>query len=118
MPAALQKQGLNYFLLDLTKNARAALTSFLTLRCFAGKTSTNSSRVRWQQDDIYLLTWPGPDTQPLPETFLTKYTTNGREGVHNLRPLYDQIRTIYEMNRTRSYPIYRDPALPPVKGWQ
>jgi hypothetical protein len=111
----LKEQGLNYFLIDV-----GGALPFWEVIQFSPLLSVRNVgtylQVAWNEGDLYLLTWPGPGTSPIPESFLTRYSELSQKG--KLQPLYERVRLIYEMNRDKPYPVWRDPALPPVRGWQ
>jgi hypothetical protein len=146
----LRQQGLNHFLIDF-KEDFWDIIQYSPL--FSPDNIGNFLRVAWNEGDAYLLTWPGPGTRPLPESFLARYRytvsraalpvagagTAGLLGsplgqgpflaasalvpgrvspAVDLSPLYERVRLIYEANKGKPYPIWRDPTLPPVKGWQ
>jgi hypothetical protein len=113
---ALQQQGLNYFLIDLDSVPILDVIQHAPL--FQPGTIEKYFQVRWQQGNALLLTWPGPDTIPIPDDFLTLYAHLEQWNPFDSSPLYTQVRTIYEMNKDRPYPIFRDPQLPTVRGWQ
>ncbi len=113
----LQRQGLNYFLVDL-KTEIFDFFPFTSL--FSPEGIEKHLGVVWNKDSTYLLSWLGPETTPLPadftDTYRTKITTE--KSSISIKEIYDRVRLIYESNRGRPYPIYRDPKLPPIKGWQ
>jgi hypothetical protein len=111
----LQAQGLNYFLIDL--NALVVDTLQYS-PLFCGANIRDNFQVAWKEGDVYLLTWPGSNTTPLPEEFLERYDEAYFTKQYDLRDLYERVKLIYKQNNGQPYPIYRDPALPPVKGWQ
>ncbi len=113
--AALQKQGLNYFLIDLNKDVIDVL-QYSPL--FQPENVGKYLEVRWHRGSTYLLTWPGPDTQPLSEEFLTIWAHVEFWNPCDLGPLYEVVRTIYEQNKGKPFPIVRDPSLPHPIGWQ
>lgn len=117
--AALQEQRLNYFLIDL---GSTVLDTLPYAPLFSADHVANYLQLAWNEGDVYLLTWPGPDTRPLPESFLARYRDNTSQGnrllMTDLRPLYERVRSIYETNKGKPYPIWRDPTFPPVQGWQ
>jgi hypothetical protein len=111
----LQKQGLNYFLIDfdslvLDLSQHSALFQPANVEKYFG--------VRWRQGNVYLLTWRGNDTEPLANDFMCRYNDDYFNKWFCTRPLYERVKLIYEMNKGNPYPIRRDPTLPPVKGWQ
>jgi hypothetical protein len=146
---ALQQQGLDYFLVDLNEEFMDIM-QYSPL--FSPENIAESLQVAWEEGDVYLLTWPGPGTRPLPGSFLARYrcilaqtalpalgaSTVGLAGSPGQGPflatsalvpgrasqtfdcaqMYERMRTIYEANKGKPYPVWRDPALPPVRGWQ
>ena len=118
---ALRAQGLNYFLIDF--NA-VVIDVIPYAPLFRPENIGKYLRVAWSQGDIFLLTWRDTDApgaggaDPLPCEFICRYDESYFTQWVDFRPLYEQVRTIYEGNRGRAYPVYRDPALPPVRGWQ
>ncbi len=113
--AALQKQGLNYFLIDLNRDMVDVL-QYSPL--FRPENVGKYLEVRWHRGSTYLLTWPGPDTEPLPEEFLTIWSLMEFWNPCDLGPLYEVVRTIYKQNKGKPFPIVRDPSLPHPPGWQ
>lgn len=113
----LQRQGLNYFLVDL-KTELFDFFPFTSL--FSPENIGKYLGVVWKKDSTYLLSWLGPDTAPLPPDFTNTYRTKitTEKSSISVKEIYDRVRLIYESNRGRPYPIYRDPKLPPIKGWQ
>jgi hypothetical protein len=108
----LRQQGFDYFLVDL--RVLGDIIQYSPL--FRPENIANYLQVAWCEGDLYLLTWPAPGTWPLSESFLAGYR---RISVAcNYFQLYDRMRLIYESNKGKPYPIWRDPALPPVSGWQ
>jgi hypothetical protein len=120
----LQQQGLNYFFIDV-KSHVIDIIQYSPL--FSADNIAAFLDVAWNEGNAYLLTWPGPGTQPLPETFLARYRDHLPQDnllqdnprlMADLRLLYERVRMIYETNKGKPYPIYRDPTLPRVPGWQ
>jgi hypothetical protein len=112
---ALESQGLNYFLINLN----AVLTDIIQYSPLLRWENIESNlQVAWSDRDVYLLTWPGPNTTPIPPEFMARYCRDYFTSATDFQPLYDRVNVIYQANRTRSFPIYRDPALAPVRGWQ
>jgi hypothetical protein len=117
---ALRAQGLNHFMIDL--NA-PVIDVIPYAPLFRPENIGRYFKVAWRKGDLYLLTWGDPDVledglEPIPAEFFGGYNEKYFTRWNDFRPLYEQVRTIYEMNRGRSYPVYRDPDLPTVKGWQ
>jgi hypothetical protein len=108
----LQKQGLDYFLVNLGYIEDIIQYSPL----FCPSNIANYLQVAWNEGDLYLLTWPAPGTHPLSESFLARYRHSSM--IRDFSQLYDRVRLIYESNKGKPYPIRRDPSLPPVPGWQ
>jgi hypothetical protein len=117
--AALQKQGLNYFLVDLT-DGQLRVDVLQHAPLFRPENLEKYFQVRWRRDNTVLLTWPDADTTPIPQEFMIAYAANCENDFNKTRwrPLYKQLETIYEMNGRKAFPVYRDPSLPPVQGWQ
>ncbi len=113
--AALQKQGLNYFLIDLDMQVVDVL-QYSPL--FQPENINKFFQVRWHHGNAYLLTWPDSDTTPIPEEFLTLYNYLEYWCPFHLEPLYTQVRDIYAKHKDHPYPVVRDPSLPDVPGWQ
>jgi hypothetical protein len=108
----LRQQGFDYFLVDL--RVMGDIIQYAPL--FRLENIAKYLQVTWSEGDLYLLTWPAPGTCPLSESFLAGYRRISAEC--NYFQLYDRMRLIYETNKGKPYPIWRDPALPPVPGWQ
>lgn len=113
--AALQAQRLDYFVINF-KSRVIDVLQYAPL--FRPENLAQNFAVAWTDGDVYLLTWAGPGTTPLPESFFWRYTDEHFAGTIDLKPLYDQVARIYAANRGRPYPVVRDPNLPRVKGWQ
>jgi hypothetical protein len=111
----LQRQGLNYFLIDLGKDIIDVI-QFSPL--FAPGEIADNFEVAWHEGDVYLLTWAGSGGTPLPDDFPCRYETVCESQSFNLAALYERVWLIYYQNQGKSYPVRRDPKLPPVKGWQ
>jgi hypothetical protein len=116
--AALQAQGANYFLINLDPASMFGLDVLQFSPLFQPGNLEKHFAVRWQSAHAVLLTWPGPDTVPISSEFLERYAREDVSNRFKLRDLYRQLGTIYESNDRRGYPVWRDPALPAVKGWQ
>jgi len=110
----LQRQGLNYFAIE-PDNLVIDILQYSPL--FQWDQIEHNLEVAWTDGDSYLLTWPGPNTTPIPCEFLGRYR-DGYANPFDLEPLYERVKLIYEQNKGKSYPVYTDPSLPPVKGWQ
>ncbi len=112
--AELKKEGLNYFLLDLEQISYGALC-YSPL--FAPENIGRFFSMAWQSGSIYLLSWRADADEPLPEEFVESWTS-WLDSDGSFKPLYERTKSIYAANEGRLYPIYRDPSLPPVRGWQ
>jgi len=111
----LQAQGLNYFVIDL--NAIVVdIIQYSPLLC--PENIRDNFEVAWREGDVYLLTWPGSSTTPVPEGFMDRYRDEYFTRWFNLRDLYGRLNLIYQQNKGQHGPIHRDQWLPPVKGWQ
>jgi hypothetical protein len=114
----LHQQGLDYFLVDLRsqEDPRSLEDIIQFSPLFCPENIANDLQVAWSEGDLYVLTWPAPGTRPLSESFLARYRHCSKTC--NRFQLYDRMRVIYASNKGKPYPIWRDPALPPVPGWQ
>jgi hypothetical protein len=108
----LRQQGLDYFLVDL--GSLDDIIQYSPL--FRPANIANYLQEAWSEGNLYLLTWPAPGTHPLSESFLARY--RHITITCKFSQLYDRLRLIYESNKGKPYPIWRDPSLPPVPGWQ
>ena len=117
--SALQQQGLNYFLFDLG-NDTFGLDILQHSPLFQPGNIEKHLQVRWCRNNVFLLTWANADTYALPEDTQRLYAKLLDKPAFGIptRPLYDQVRLIYEMNGRRAFPVNRPPSLPPVIGWQ
>jgi hypothetical protein len=115
--ASLQEQGLNYFLIDLD-NPNDVYDVLQHAPLFQPGAIEKNFHVCWRRGNVYLLTWPGPNTWPVPKEFYRLYSPDRLRVPYDTRALYQQVRTIYEMNGGKPYPVARDPSLPAVRGWQ
>ena len=112
--AELRKEKLNYFLLDLEQVSYGALC-YSPL--FAPENIGRSFSIAWHRGPIYLLSWREEGDEPLPGEFLESWAS-WLDSESSFKPLYERMKSIYAANDGRLYPIYRDPDLPPVRGWQ
>lgn len=116
--AALQLEGLDYFLID-TNDPFFDLLPYAPL--FRPDQIVQHFGVLWQRDGVYLLTWKSPAIAELPPEFIPAYS----ESVHrSLRAadfpaIYAQMSRIYqEWKLTQHWPVHIDPTLPRPRGWQ
>jgi hypothetical protein len=110
----LRQEHLDYFLVDLNGWIED-IVPYAPL--FSADAIANFLQVVWNEGDVYLLTWPGPGTHPLPESFLTLYRDRLAKMTDS-QQLYARLRNIYDAHKGKPYPIQRDPTLPAIKGWQ
>jgi hypothetical protein len=113
----LHEEGLDYFWIDTDQ-------CFYDLLAFSPLLGPDQigqwMRVVWQQDGKYLLTWRNGSTVALPDELLRDYRKQIEESrqVADWKGLYERLRSIYEANRGKSYPLRREAGLPPIRGWQ
>ena len=120
---ALQKQDINYFLMDLSAGVRGAL-AFSPL--FDPAHVADRFDLVWMEGSASLWTWRGKGKEPLPEavvhgwkSYLTAEPAQpGLTQNAMWAGLYQNVRIIYEANKGKGYPIERPPNLPRVPGWQ
>lgn len=112
--AAYIKEGLNYFVFDPTELFRGDL---LYSPLFSPDTINDYFGVVYSEGSTYLLTWKKPGTEPLAPTITAalREIAISPDGLHGL---YLRVRGYYEANKGAPYPVYSDPRLRPVTGWQ
>lgn len=121
--ACLERQGLNYFLVD-TKTVFFDFLVFSPL--FAPGSLEKNFLVAWRKGDVYLLTWapasgeaegqPAADMRDL----LAGWELNLARSQEwkPMRELYAQILAIYEYNGRDAKRVALPPGLRPVQGFQ
>jgi hypothetical protein len=109
--SALQRHGLNYFLIDLSKPVFGAL-AFSPL--LSPDNLDASFEVAFHEGTTYLLTWRHTDAAlgELPKFWAVRLAESPYKA------LYERVQSYYQKHGGRAYPVYDDPRLPPVPGWQ
>jgi hypothetical protein len=120
--AELQKQGIDFFLIDFRQAFRGALPCSPLFD--PSKLSERFDLVTALESSV-VLTWKGAG-QPMPEVVAQAWRQRVSmnrtladphpDGV--MSRLYENIKAIYDFNRDKPLPIQRPPDLRKVMGWQ
>ena len=118
----LQRQRINYFLIDLNCGFFGALP---WSPLFQPATLSARFDLVTQLDSSVLLTWKGSG-QPIPEFVVDAWNRRVCENRSHtdsdpdsvMSRLYDNTKAIYDFNRGKPLPVRRPPHLGKVKGWQ
>ena len=110
---AFKRNGLNYFVIDLNKNLYGTYPYSIL---FEPPNILKFFKIVWSNKDIFLLTWREDGEQGVSFRFLNEWKNKIERGQYE--KLYNRMRYIYLNQKERSYPIYKDPNLKPVQGWQ
>lgn len=104
----LQAAGINYFLFS----SELTITDPIPRsRLFSPDNIANNLALRWTDGTTSLLTWPGPDTQPLDDAWLAKYRKSVAD-LHSFPASYiDMLHGIYERFYAMPHP-WKPIALP------
>ena len=87
---------------------------------FRPESIQDSLAVAWRGGNTYVLTWPGPGTRPIPDSFIRGYRASIADAqvTADWRGLYERLELVYRENPDQSYPLRVDRSLPRVRGWQ
>lgn len=112
---ALQKEGLNYFLLDTERGFGHGGLPYSEL--FKPETLNSYFDLIWKKGNTYLLTWKnsGQSIGPIPAEVIAQWHVLLESSFPEL---YARIKLYYDQNHETIYPVYPDPSLPPLRGWQ
>jgi hypothetical protein len=116
--AALEKAHLNHFAID-TKEPFFDLLPYSPL--FAPDHIQDNLALEWTDGTVYLLTWPGTNTRPLPPEFIAAYL----KAIHSaltyadFAGLYGSLHDVYVQWKARpEWPIALESGKPRPRGWQ
>jgi hypothetical protein len=116
--AALQKAGLNHFAVDVNEPF-FDLLPYSPL--FAPDHIQDNLALEWTDGRVYLLTWPGANTRPLPPEFIDAYVKTIQSALHfgDVAGLYGSLRDVYvKWKANPQWPIALEPGKPRPRGWQ
>ena len=116
--AALEKKGLNHFAVDTSKPF-FDLLPYSPL--FAPDHIQDNLALEWTDGTVYLLTWPGANTRPLPPEFIPAYLKAIKSASTNadLAGLYGSLRDVYVKWKAKSqWPVALESGKPRPRGWQ
>ena len=116
--AALEKAGLNHFAID-TNKPFFDLLPYSPL--FEPDHIQDNLALEWTDGKVYLLTWPGPSTRPLPPEFAAAYLKSIQSAMTfaDFPGMYDNLRDVYVKWKAKPHwPIALDLGGPRPRGWQ
>jgi len=116
--AALEKKGLNHFAVD-TSEPFFDLLPYSPL--FAPDHIQDNLALEWTDGTVYLLTWPGANTRPLPPEFTAGYlkAIKSASTGADLAGLYGSLRDVYVKWKAKpQWPIALESGKPRPRGWQ
>ena len=116
--AALERQNLNYFVID-TNVAFFDLLPYSPL--FSAENIRHNLAVVWESNGVYLLTWPSSSTKPINSAFDESYARSKQMALMSadFPGIYDQLNAAYQQwKKTRHWPVHLDPTKPRPRGWQ
>ncbi len=116
--AALERAGLNHFAIDTSKPF-FDLLPYSPL--FAPDHIRDHLALEWTNGTVYLLTWPGPGTRPLPPDFTAAYLKSMQAAMTfaDFPGMYDDLRDVYvKWKADPHWPIALDLGRPRPRGWQ
>src|SRR5215216_4738052 len=101
----LQRAGLNYFLYS-TSSDLGVQDILGHAPLFIPDNIANYLGIRWTDGTTYLLTWLGPDTTPLDESWLAAYrAARSHEPLDGLRQFSEKVRQAPRPLRARDIPL-------------
>jgi len=113
---ALRIEGLDYFLIDFSFFKEYAVTSLmLSSPLFQIENLKKHFTIAAASGSAYILTWKNSGDAELPEAFVEFWKSVKIDK--RFVDLADRINH-YHSKYGENYPIYSDPSLPAVKGWQ
>jgi hypothetical protein len=92
--AILHNEGLDYFFFSKEMRIDDPLSS---TPFFSPDNIGKHLAIRWTDGTSYLLTWPGPDTRPIDENFLSDYremTLHAQYPIWAIKKIADEIDTL------------------------
>src|SRR5579864_8189573 len=107
--AALEKAGLHHFAVDTNKPF------------FAPDHIQDNLALEWTDGTVYLLTWPGANTRPLPREFIAAYAKTIQLALTNadFAGLYGSLRDVYVKWKAKpQWPVALESGKPRPRGWQ
>jgi len=115
----LQRQDLNYFIIDLKKDL---FEMFQYTELFHPNNIGRHLGVVWtnSRKDVYLLTWKENSSSGIPRRFIKAYKkliAKSEQSLH-FDGLYQRMEEIYFYNDGRTYPVQIRAGMPPIEGWQ
>jgi hypothetical protein len=113
--AALKREGINYFIIDTKLGPQLGGLPHSDL--FDPQKLNDRFDVIMNKNSTYLLTWKGSGKSigVIPQKAIDTWA----EFVAKDYPeLYERIKLYYQRNNGAAYPVYTDPTLPAVPGWQ
>jgi hypothetical protein len=116
--AALEKTGLNHFAID-TNKPFFDLLPYSPL--FEPDHIQDNLALEWTDGTVYLLTWPGPSTRPLPPEFSVAYLKSIQSAMTfaDFPGMYDNLRDVYAKWKAKPHwPVALDLGGPRPRGWQ
>jgi hypothetical protein len=115
---ALKKEGLNYFILDLEINQQRTHGALAQSPLFAPDNLQKYFEIVLCEGTGCVLTWRGESTQtvPWPDDFAERWSE--KRLLTGFPDLYNRLKHYYDHYNGRPHPVYLDPTLPPVNGWQ
>jgi hypothetical protein len=116
--AALERQGLNYFVID-TNAAFFDLLPYSPI--FSAENIRSNLAAAWESNGVYLLTWPSSSTKPMDDAFDESYARSKKIALMSadFPAIYDQLNAVYQQwKKTGRWPVHLDPTKPRPRGWQ
>lgn len=117
--AALQRMGLNYFVLD-TNAIWFDTLPYSPL--FAPAEIKRRFGLAWSGGGAYLLTWRSASTKPIPEEFFRDYAASKTlaQGAVDFEGMYRILDGVYQKWKSggEKWPIRLDPTVASPRGWQ
>jgi hypothetical protein len=116
--AALEKAHLNHFAID-TKEPFFDLLPYSPL--FAPDHIQDNLALEWTDGTVYLLTWPGANTRPLPPEFIAAYlkVIHSALTYADFAGLYGSLHDVYvKWKANPQWPVALESGKPRPRGWQ
>jgi hypothetical protein len=110
--AAFEAEGINYFFVSKELLIYSPLPHS---PLFAPETIGQHLGVKWTDGTSYLLTWAGPDTQPLDAAFLARYVEQIRESPTMQSYPAEELKEVFTRFRTDGLKPFRLPWY--HRGW-